>query len=292
MIDLEYLQQWQGRTESDQQLIDSRTVAQMAGALGLGQAPELGDALPLPWHWLFFTPVPHALATGEDGHPSKGGFLPPVPLPRRMWAGSRVNCHRPVRVGDSVTRTSRIEKITAKSGRSGRLVFVTVEHHIYSALNELLISESQDLVYREPVLVIATASNVSTPYQSQVNPQWSEMVTPDPVMLFRYSALTFNGHRIHYDRDYAVNKEGYPGLVVHGPLTASLLLNMLYTQLGSVEIKSFFFRGLSPLFDSHPVHLKGARDQHRVKLWALTSDQQLAMTVECELAKQEVEGEI
>ena len=284
-IDLETLQQWQGRVETDQHLIDTRTVARMAGALGLDGAPGPGDALPMPWHWLFFTPVPHALETGEDGHPARGGFLPPVPLPRRMWAGSRVTCHQPLRVGELAQRSSRIDKVTAKSGRSGQLVFVTVEQQIYSEIQELLIEESQDLVYREPASIVATENRPPEPYQSPIIAQWSESVTPDPVLLFRYSALTFNGHRIHYDRDYAVNKEGYPGLVVQGPLTASLLLNMMYRQLGAVTVKTFSFRGAKPLFDTGSFLLEGAINQQSVKLWALTPDRQLAMSLDIELAQ-------
>jgi 3-methylfumaryl-CoA hydratase len=284
-IDLEYLQQWQGRAETDQHLIDTRTVARMAGTLGLDKAPELGDILPMPWHWLFFTPVPHALETGEDGHPARGGFLPPVPLPRRMWAGSRVTCHQPLRVGELAIRNSRIESITAKSGRSGQLVFVTVEQQIYNETQELLIVESQDLVYREPASTVATASSPQESYQSPITAQWSESVSPNPVLLFRYSALTFNGHRIHYDRDYAIREEGYPGLVVQGPLTASLLLDMMYRQLGAVTVKAFSFRGVRPLFDTDNFRLEGAIDQDTVNVWALTPDRQLAMSLEAELAQ-------
>ena len=292
--DLEFLQEWQGRTKTDQQLIDSRTVAQMAGTLGLDHAPGPGEELPMPWHWLFFNPIPNALQTGEDGHPVKGGFLPPVPLSRRMWAGSRVTCHRPLRVGEVACRVSRIEKMATKSGRSGQLVFVTVEHQINSESGQLLISESQDLVYREPVTPSATgsASGLQEPCQGPVAAEWSESLQPDPVLLFRYSALTFNGHRIHYDRDYAVNEEGYPGLVVQGPLTASLLLDLMYRQLGPVSIKRFSFRGTRPLFDSAPFRLEGAVDQKTVNLWALTPDRQLAMSLDVELAEQKTEGEI
>ncbi len=284
-IDLEYLQQWQGRAETDQHLIDTRTVARMAGTLGLDSAPALGEALPMPWHWLFFTPIPHALETGEDGHPARGGFLPPVPLPRRMWAGSRVTCHRPLQVGELAQRTSRVESVTTKSGRSGQLVFVTVEYQIYSETQELLIVESQDLVFREPVSNVATANSPLEPYQSPIAAQWSESVRPNPVLLFRYSALTFNGHRIHYDRDYAVKEEGYPGLVVQGPLTASLLLGMMYRHLGCVTVKAFSFRGASPLFDTDSFLLEGAIEQDTVNLWALTPDRQLAMSLDVELAQ-------
>ena len=292
--DLEFLQKWQGRTETHLQLINSHTVAQMAGTLGLDQAPGLGDELPMPWHWLFFGSIPNALQTGEDGHPVKGGFLPPVPRSYRMWAGSRVTCHQPLRVGEVARRVSRIDKVATKSGRSGQLVFVTIEHQIHSESGQLLISESQDLVYREPATASATgsANGLQEPYQGPVAAEWSESLEPDPVLLFRYSALTFNGHRIHYDRDYAVNEEGYPGLVVQGPLTASLLLDLMYRQLGSVRIKGFSFRGARPLFDSTPFRLEGAVAQKSVNLWALTPDRQLAMSLDVKLADQKTEEEI
>jgi 3-methylfumaryl-CoA hydratase len=201
-----------------------------------------------------------------------------------MWAGSRVTCHQPLRVGELAQRTSRIKEVTAKSGRSGQLVFVTLEHQIYSEAQELLLVESQDLVYREAVSTVATATSPQESYQSRITAQWSESVTPNPVLLFRYSALTFNGHRIHYDRDYAIVEEGYPGLVVQGPLTASLLLDMMYRQLGSVTVKAFSFRGARPLFDTDIFRLEGAIDQQSVKLWALTPDRQLAMSLDVELA--------
>jgi len=282
--DLEYLQTWVGRTETDRQLIDTRTIAQMAGTLGLDRVFTVGDVLPMPWHWLFFTPVPHAALTGDDGHPVRGGFLPPVLLPRRMWAGSQVSCHQALRVGDTVNRVSRVKKVTAKSGRTGQLVFVTVEHQIYSESEELLITESQDLVYREPGTIPTTTTNTSPdPYKPPLAVQWSESVVPDPVLLFRYSALTFNGHRIHYDRDYAVNVEGYPGLVVHGPLTVSMLLKLMYRHLGDVGIKSFSFRGSRPLFDTDAFSLEGGISQNIVKLWALTPSRHLAMSLDVEL---------
>jgi 3-methylfumaryl-CoA hydratase len=202
-----------------------------------------------------------------------------------MWAGSRVTCHQPLRVGELAIRNSRIESITAKSGRSGQLVFVTLEHQIYNETQELLIVESQDLVYREPASTVATASSPQESYQSPITAQWSESVSPNPVLLFRYSALTFNGHRIHYDRDYAIREEGYPGLVVQGPLTASLLLDMMYRQLGAVTVKAFSFRGARPLFDTDNFRLEGAIDQDTVNLWALTPDRQLAMSLEAELAQ-------
>ncbi len=289
VINLAYLQTWVGRVESDHQVIVERTVAQMAGTLGLDNPPADGDTLPLPWHWLFFTPTPHALTTGADGHPAKGGFLPPVPLPRRMWAGSQVRCHHPVVIGSRLTRRSCIEKVEAKSGRSGQLVFVTVSHRIMDEEQQLLITELQDLVYREAESKTTEQADTkgctleATAYQPPTTTLWRETVTPDPVLLFRYSALTFNGHRIHYDRDYAVNVESYPNLVVQGPLTASLLLNFLYRQLTPLDIKGFSFRGVKPLFVSAPFQLEGGRDKNQVHLWARTPANQLAMILDVEL---------
>jgi len=273
-----------GRIQKDRQVIDPHTVAQMAGTLGLGNTPLVNDSLPLPWYWLFATPLVHAARTGADGHPEKGDFLPPVALPRRMWAGSEVICHRQPSVGEMIERESRIEDISAKTGRSGQLVFVTVSHRYSDESGELMVQESQDLVYRQPATGSSNAETTAqTPYDSPVETQFEQTIHPDPVLLFRFSALTFNGHRIHYDRKYATKEEGYPGLVVHGPLIASLLLNLLYQESGAVQIQRFSFRAVAPVFDTAPFLLRGARQQQKVLLWALTADQQLAMSMEVEL---------
>jgi 3-methylfumaryl-CoA hydratase len=160
---------------------------------------------------------------GPDGHPKRGGFLPPVPLPRRMWAGSRLTFVQPVRVGDALTRESRILDVSGKEGRTGHLVFVTVRHD-YSLASGLAITEEHDIVYRDNP---QPGQPAPKPTPAPTDSQFSREIVPDPVLLFRYSALTFNGHRIHYDRSYVTEVEGYPGLIVHGPLIATLLLDLL-----------------------------------------------------------------
>jgi 3-methylfumaryl-CoA hydratase len=285
-LDLGYLRSWVGRSESAEDIVDARRVAQMAGSLGLSQAPAVGDSLPMPWHWLFFTPITHATTTGSDGHPARGGFLPPVPLPRRMWAGSEVVCHGPLRIGDRTRRESRIASVEAKRGKGGNLLFVTVEHALYAGGDDPVIEEQQSIVYREPATVVASDRPAAVDHDMPImSPQWETTVVPDPVMLFRYSALTFNAHRIHYDREYAVNEEGYAGLVVQGPLIASLLLKFAYDNLGLIDVREFSFRARRPLFDSSPMVLCGAREDDLVTLWALTPERELAMRLTARLPK-------
>jgi 3-methylfumaryl-CoA hydratase len=257
----------------------------MAGSIGCSPAPVGGDALPLPWHWLFFTPVPQPGATGPDGHPTRGGFLPPVPLPRRMWAGGRVVQHQPLRIDAPARRVSTVAKVEAKSGRGGSLLFVTVEHALFSPGGDLALEERQDIVYREPAPAGA-AERPAAPDRDMptLAPQWEYAITPDAVLLFRYSALTFNAHRIHYDQTYARGEEGYPGLVVHGPLIASLLLQRANEALGDIAISEFSFRARRPLFADNTAYLCGAREGDTLTLWALTPERELAMRLDARLA--------
>lgn len=283
-LDLGHLRSWVGRSESAHDLIAARRVAQMAGSCGFAQVPAAGDSLPMPWHWLLFTPVPQADTTGPDGHAARGGFLPPVPLPRRMWAGSDITCHGPLRIGATVRRESRVGSVEAKRGKAGDLVFVTVEHTLYGEDDQRAVDEKQHIVYREPASVAAsqTPAAVDRDMPAMAH-QWEATVVPDAVMLFRYSALTLNSHRIHYDRSYAINEEGYPGLVVHGPLIASLLLKLAYDKLGYVDVAEFSFRARRPLFDGSPFLLRGAREGDQLTLWALTPEKELAMRLTARL---------
>jgi len=199
--------------------------------------PE-GTPLPPLWHWLYFLPLHQAREIGPDGHARRGGFLPPVALPRRMWAGSRFEFLSPLRVGERVQRISTIEAVTERQGRSGALVFVTVRHE-FTAAGEAMpaLREWHDIVYRE-------------------DPAAGSLI-PDEVLLFRYSALTFNGHRIHYDRRHVTQTEGYPGLVVHGPLIATLLLDLLHRQQPEAQVQAFSFKARHPCFDGEPLTLHG-----------------------------------
>lgn len=283
-LDLEHLRSWIGHSDCVDDIIDARRVAQMAGSLGFSPTPALGDPLPMPWHWLFFTPIGYVETTGSDGHPVRGGFLPPVPLPRRMWASSKVLCHGPLRIGDPARRESKVQNVEEKRTRGESLLFVTVEHSLFTSSGDLLIEEQQHLVYREPPPAAASVKPDSVdPDMPDTLPQWETTVAADPVMLFRYSALTFNAHRIHYDRNYAVNEEGYPGLVVHGPLIASLLLKLAYDNLGFVSLRELSFRARRPVFDRSPMLLRGAREGDLLTLWALTPEGRLAMFLNARL---------
>ena len=265
-LDIDLLRSWIGKTESHVDTVATVPVLALSAAIDRDGPPQRGDPLPPLWHWLYFLPIARPSELGADGHPARGGFLPPVPLPRRMWAGSRLDFHRPLYVGDSITRVSRIDDVSAKQGRSGALVFVRVHHEI-SGRGALAIAEEHDIVYRE---LPNTETPPSAPKPAPAEFAWHREVHPDPVMLFRYSALTFNGHRIHYDRRYATEVEGYPGLVVHGPLIATLLLDLLRRNLPDAQVSRFSFRALRPLFDTAPFYIYGMPrpDGRRVALWA------------------------
>ncbi|MSQ65517.1 MAG: acyl-CoA dehydrogenase [Limnohabitans sp.] len=206
--------------------------------------PLDGDVLPPLWHWLYFLPVARHSEIGPDGHPKRGGFLPPMPLPRRMWAGGRLRWHRPLQLGDEVQRVSSIERVQHKTGRSGELLFVQVLHR-YSNGHGLCLEETHDIVYRPaPDATAAPAPGLKPVHQAV----WQRNIVPDDVLLFRYSALTFNSHRIHYDRRYVTQVEGYPGLIVHGPLMATLLVDLLRRHSPRF-LQSFEFKAVKPVFE-------------------------------------------
>jgi 3-methylfumaryl-CoA hydratase len=240
----------------------------LAATVDREQAWSAGEALPPLWHWLYFLPIDRQSALAEDGHVARGGFLPPIDLPRRMWAGSRFRFEATLRIGDDATRVSRIGAITEKQGRTGPLVFVTVHHDISTAAGPA-IHEEHDIVYRGHAVGPA-----AEPPQAPADAVWRRTVTPTDVLLFRYSAVTFNGHRIHYDRRYATEVEHYPGLVVHGPLVATLLLDLLASEQPDAHVKTFEFRAVSPLFDTAPFTICGHPDG---RLWAANHTGGLAM---------------
>lgn len=274
-LDLRALEQWIGRTERTEDQISLFPLRALAATLD-GDEPKLerGDRAPPGWHWLHFLPLCRQSALGPDGHPQRGGFLPPVPLPRRMWAGSRLEFLLPLRLGDSVSRTSRVTDVYGKQGRTGPLVFVRVRHEIASSAGLALVEE-QDIVYRDR----PEPGQASAPRGISDVPAWARQVQPDAPLLFRYSALTFNGHRIHYDRPYATEIEGYPGLVVHSPLIAALLLDLLHTSRRDTELAQFAFRAITPTFDTTPFLVCGrpGNDLNTVQLWAHHLDGALAM---------------
>ncbi|MBW7902564.1 MAG: MaoC family dehydratase N-terminal domain-containing protein [Rhodocyclaceae bacterium] len=240
------LTDWIGREERRADRIDPRIAQALAATLDLDpEAMQAGAELPPLWHWVYFTPNARQRDIGPDGHPRRGGFLPPVELPNRMWAGGRLDFCQPLRVGEAATRLSRIVRCERKSGRSGDLVFVTVEHTLSGERGVALVEE-HDIVYRQP----APKGGPLAGERIEAEAGFRRRVHPDPVLLFRYSALTFNGHRIHYDHPYVTQEEGYPGLVVHGPLTATLLLEAFRAAHPDKVVRRFAFRAVGPLFDT------------------------------------------
>lgn len=247
---------WHGRTErveDDLSPAQARAVAAMLDLPDLANVTfPVGDAIPPLWQWFYFLPKAPQSALDTDGHPKRGGFLPPITLPRRMFAGARMTMHTPLRLGIPAVRTGTIVKVEEKDGRSGRLAFVTVAYR-FEQDGELCIEEEQDIVYREQGAPV-TAPEV-LPWSPVPDGARARLVTPDSRLLFRFSALTFNAHRIHYDREYARNEEGYPGLVVHGPLTAVLLMHLAASLRPNAPLTRFSFRGLAPIFDLAPFRL-------------------------------------
>ena len=263
---LERLRDWIGCSEERTDQVTSTPVAALAATLDLDDVQSgPGAAVPPLWHWLYFLPLARQSEIGPDGHPKRGGFLPPVPLPRRMWAGGRLQFHRPLVVGSEIARTSRIRDVSIKQGRSGTLVFVTVDHEIADARG-VAIREEHDIVYRDYARPGAPAPK---PQAAPTDETFQREIAPDPVLLFRYSALTFNGHRIHYDRPYVTEVEGYPGLIVHGPLIATLLIDLVRRHLPGARVAQFDFRAVRPVFDVHRFTVCGRPGgDGSVALWA------------------------
>ena len=279
-IDLDQLRTWVGRTETRTDLATAVPMAAMSATLDRDDSnPVPGTVVPPLWHWLYFLPLSPMSEAGPDGHPKRGGFLPPVPLPRRMFAGGRFEFRHPLRIGDAISRTSRITDVSGKQGRSGTLVFVTVRHEIANSAGFALVEE-HDIVYRENPRADAP---VPKPTPAPTGETFSREIVPEPVLLFRYSALTFNSHRIHYDRPYVTETEGYPGLVVHGPLIATLLVDLLRRSLPEANVARFSFRAMRPLFDIHRFCVCGRQDGKRVSLWTRDHEGWLSMEASAEL---------
>ena len=272
------LTQWIGRTEAVDDTVTPTPVAALSATLDWPSArPVAGTPLPYLWHWLFFLPLAQQSEIGPDGHPRRGGFLPPVPLPRRMWAGSDFAFHQPLLVGDRLTRTSTIVDVNEKSGRTGHLIFVKVRHEIRrNGAADVALTEHHNIVYRD-----APGPNdvPPAPMAAPGKFSWERRIKADEVLLFRYSALTFNGHRIHYDRKYVTEVEGYPGLIVHGPLIATLLMDLLRRQLPEARVAKFEFKAVRPTFDINPfsVHGQPAADGKSVRLWGRDHEGWLTM---------------
>ncbi len=272
----EDLQAWVGRTDERTDTIGvERCVAMQAALDDSGATLAAGDALPPLWHWLFFWDIAPRSGLGRDGHPALGGFLPDVGPARRMWAGSRVSFPGELKLGEPATRVSTIDKIAEKEGRTGRLVFVTVRHEV-SGSGGLAIVDEHDIVYREDTGEPGATARAGEPAPDDA--EFTRPIDPDPTLLFRYSALTFNGHRIHYDRDYATGVEGYGGLVVHGPLLATLMCGLADRSWPDRRVSGFEFRGMRPVFDTESFTVCGKPDgDAAMDVWVAGGEGFLAM---------------
>jgi len=273
----EDLRQWVGKTQRVSDWITPSRVAAWHATLDhAADPPSEGDPAPLGFHWTLAPAIARESDLGPDGHARRGNFLPPVTLPRRLWAGSRVSFHQPLHVGERVERVSEIASISEKARRDSPLVFVTVRHE-FRVGNGLAVEEQQDLVYRGP----SSGGSGDEPSNRKEAAEWRHTVHPTETLLFRYSALTFNTHRIHYDRRYATEVEGYAGLVVHGPFIATLLLDLMQAHVAPARIQRFHFRAKRPTFDTSDFMVCGAPsgDGH-CDLWS--TDNQGARAVDAE----------
>ena len=263
-IDIDGLRAWIGSKERIADVVTPQLAVRFAATLGLPMdEPATGDLAPAMIHYCLAPAAVSMSDLGPDGHPARGGFLPPVPLPRRMWAGGGITFHAPFRVGDIVVRTTEIADVVLKEGRSGRLCFVTLQH-AYEVDGRRMLDERQDVVYRD--LDTAAPSPAAKSQPAPAGEQTRTIDTP-ATLLFRYSALTFNGHRIHYDRAYTTKEEGYPGLVVHGPLQATCLVHFA-AAVRRAAPRTFEFRAMSPVFDGEGLVLNAAAEGAALRMWS------------------------
>lgn len=240
-----------------------------------------GDVLPKLWHWLYFLPRVKASEAGVDGHPKTGGFIPAIEgLDRRMWAGSRFWFHNDMVASKEAIKESEVVKVTEKQGRSGRLGFVLVRHEYYQDDKHIL-SEEHDIVYKQEPESDTTVEMVNAGLKApEKTAQWSETIVPDPLLLFKYSALTFNGHRIHYDRDFCKKDFGFPGLVVHGPLLSTLLMELVRKNLPQANVLEYAFRAKGPVFEFQPFKVEGCQEGNKIFLWVVNDSGLETMSAE------------
>ena len=279
MTDIARLREWIGKRETLEDLAAPAPVHGLAALLDHEAPPWTKDQVPPLGHWLYFLPRARQSDIDADGHGKRGGFLPPVDLPRRMFAGSTVTFHAPIAIGAPVRREGTILDVSEKQGASGRLVFVKVRYEIFAG-DTLAITDEQDIVYREGETVPVIAAKPLNPRLAGK----TRRIEPTATLLFRFSALTFNAHRIHYDRDYACEEEYYPGLVVQGPFIAMLLLDHLLRMKPALSIRAFSFRARSPLYDVAPFDLCLAQRDGGYDLWALDNIGREAMTADVTVA--------
>jgi len=285
-VEFAQLQQWIGRQQQASDEVTLPLVERLAATLDIAPiSRKRGEPIPEGWYSVLFGPTERQSGLAVDGHPAKGQFLPPVPLPRRMFAGRRVQFLDALRIGDEVNRVSRIERIEPKQGRSGQMCFVTTRHEM-STSRGMAVVEEQDLVYREDIKPDATKREAA-PAQASGPANWSRSLAVDEAMLFRYSALTFNSHRIHYDRRYAQDEEGYAGLVVHGPLVATFLVDLVHREIPGARLASFEFRGVRPLLDTASFKVCGRRvADGSISLWAQDAEGRIATRAAARLARE------
>jgi 3-methylfumaryl-CoA hydratase len=272
-LNIAYLQQWVGREAVSEAVIAVEPANLLAATLDQTPAWQAGDVLPPAWHWLYFHEAVQTSLLGEEGHRQVGGFMPPVSLPRRMWAGGQFQFERPLRLGELARRRSTVRSVSLKEGRSGPLCFVVLEHEV-TVQAGLCFREEQTLVYRAAP---RSGEAVGPARPAPAEADFSRQIRPNPVLLFRYSALTFNSHRIHYDQDYCRQVEGYPDLVVHGPLIATLLLDLVRRHFPAATLTTFAYQARSPLFNPEPFTVNGRRLGQTVQLWAANPAGGLAM---------------
>jgi 3-methylfumaryl-CoA hydratase len=275
-MSLEKLKDWIGRTQSVEDLAAPFPARALSATFDEKDDPDPqnGDSLPPLWHWLYFLEIAPQSKIGPDGHAERGDFLPPVPLPRRMWAGSRFSFDgEPIRVGETIQRRSEIKSVEPKTGSTGSMVFVTVQHTI-SGPRGVSFVEEHDIVYREAA---KPGEAPRPPKPAPTDATWTRSILADPVLLFRFSALTFNGHRIHYDQPYVTGTEGYPGLIVHGPLMGMLQIELARRSNAGKVVKGFEFRALSPVFGGATLKVGARREQDgSVTTWVADSNGGLA----------------
>ncbi|MFV0278018.1 MAG: acyl-CoA dehydrogenase [Parahaliea sp.] len=279
-IDIAYLREWVGRERVVEDELALFPAKGLAALLNRPRLPVAGDVLPIGWQWLYFLDIPGSRETGVDGHPERGGFMPPVPWRRRMWAGGKITVHRPLHLGGAASRRSMIRAVELKHGNSGALVFITVGHEIRQE-QHLCLDEEQHIVCcaMPPGQVALPAGQVAP-----TDAQWSAPVQADPVLLFRFSALTYNAHRIHYDSDYARKEEYYPALLVHGPLLVVLLAESVALQIPERNIRQLAFRAQRPTFVDTPFTVNGKLEGEQARLWTATHEGFAGMTATASLA--------
>jgi 3-methylfumaryl-CoA hydratase len=266
---------WIGKSETRHDVITPGLLQRFCATIDR----PVTDEIPQGLHWCLCLPDAPSAQLAEDGHPAKGGFLPPISLPRRMWASSEVAFEHPLQLGDAISRVSTVASIEEKSGKSGDLVFVAVDHETRVG-DRVAITERQNIVYREPAATAVPVSEVSNDIPDLQGWDWQQQISLTEPLLFRYSALTFNSHRIHYDKPYAVQEEGYPGLVVQGPLMATLLLNLAARELGVNRLSRFSFRGQAPAFANAAIYLVGKQEGENITLAVIGSDGKEIMTAQ------------